>query len=85
MADGYLLNDRDRELIKEMRRELERRRQNSPTPPANELAEGAAAEVYVAKTPGGGIPALDEGPPPIPGSATCAVYSLLQELSLIHI
>lgn len=79
MADGYILNDRDRELLKELRRELERKRQNPAAPPSDELVEAGASEVYVAKTPVDGIPAMTATNPPEPGSAVCDVYSLLEE------
>lgn len=87
MADAYFLNDNDRRTLKELIREFENRRQNQSSQSGDEKPP-QAPEVYVARVPAGGIPALDEGytgtgtgtgsiAPDMPGSAVCAVYRLV--------
>lgn len=75
MADGYLLTERDRAIMREIVAEVRRTIGNTTGRAGVEWDEHQAPEVYVAKTPSGGIPALanDE-----PGSAACYVYRIIE-------
>lgn len=83
MADAYVLSDRDVRVLREMMREFAQRRQNQQST-SEQGTPSAAPEVYVARVPADGIPALDEGftgtgtgtgtMDDSPGYAVCAVY-----------
>lgn len=81
MADGYLISGNDAAILKEVIAEFRGRKGNSTRRPNNEYwDEHQAPEVYVARTPSGGIPKLTEetgaGIVDTPGSATCAIYEI---------
>lgn len=87
MAELYALNEKDQATLREMMREYKGRRQNTPSRTDGD-DKFMAPEVYVARVPAGGIPAIDEGYtgtgtgtgstlPDSPGSAVCAVYRVV--------
>lgn len=86
MADGYLLSENDRRVLKEVVRDYETRRGNVSSR-SEQGTPSAAPEVYVARVPSDGIPALDEGftgtgtgtgtADDSPGYAVCAVYRVV--------
>lgn len=86
MADpaGYWLSERDRDALRDLLEDFRGRRgqrDRAYTPPGLPTAP----EVYVARTPPGGIPALStagtgtgtSGIDDVPGSADCAVYQVV--------
>lgn len=85
MANVYLLSQADRDAVERVLGILGRAPPNAPNRPAvgpwDDVPQ--APEVYVARTPAGGIPALVEqagtGIADQPGSATCRVYRLLPQ------
>jgi hypothetical protein len=84
MADKmYALSETDYQHFREMVQERQRTRANgSQVGLGGQLDEGfQASDVYVARTPSGGIPGLEEfagTSPDEPGSASCQVYKLAQ-------
>ena len=84
MADKmYALSETDYQHFREMVQERQRTRTNgSQVGLGGQLDEGfQASDVYVARTPSGGIPGLEQfagTSPDEPGSASCQVYKLAQ-------
>lgn len=83
MATGYLLTEKDRELIRGLIAEERRRYGGTAQRPHNDGEDWQTPEVYVANTPEGGIPALSDlgtgsgaGPGDVPGYADCDIYKI---------
>ena len=77
--DLFYFNESEARIIKEMIDSFMRRNQQESTigPPPDISDDMFPPEVYVAKIPFGGIPALQTvSGSPIPGSATCDIYKL---------
>lgn len=83
MADeAYYLGREDREKFLALWRDYTSRRAPQPRHPDRKLPQ--TPEVYVARTPPGGIPALDAqgtgtSDDDSPGSATCDLYRIVQD------
>lgn len=84
---GYVLNESDAVIIRQLVDRERQRQQNLRIRPAGEDSDGHASDVYIAHVPAGGIPAITSsggagtGSPAlhgdVPGSAECAVYRRL--------
>lgn len=91
MAEIYWLSANDRQSLKELLREHERRSRNTTGRIGAqdiEHQEYMTPEVYVARTPAGGIPALDENTTgtsttalgdDVPGYAECDIYRIIDD------
>lgn len=87
MADpkGYYLSEGDRKALTELLREHRQRPPNATNRPDPEGEDWFTPEVYIAKTPPEGIPALVEGPDTgtelgegdEPGFADCDIYRII--------
>ncbi len=82
----YVWSEEDIAVLRQMAREFKTRNQSSAGRDKSLPPPGQAPEVYIARSPSGGIPAMVEEPnqgtgtTPIefPGSATCNIYRLLR-------
>lgn len=76
---AYLLSESDRRAIQRLLNESRVRGDTADATPTGH--DGTAPEVYVARTPGGGIPALAAGRgsegSDIPGSAECEIFRVV--------
>jgi hypothetical protein len=77
--DVYYLDREDRENFLALVADLRRRGVGKGSPPASRDDDHLSPEIYVARTPSGGIPALGENGTgtsgdDVPGSATCQIY-----------
>lgn len=83
MARGYFLGEREAAELRQLADKLRKQLANTAGRPGRERPDHQAPEVYVARTPAGGIPALDVNTPgtsnvlaadDTPGSAECAIW-----------
>ena len=75
MDKAIFLTEDDRETLQRVIEVVERRLIDNETGLANGEVH-QAPEVYIAKLPGGGIPAVCVGRVDVPGSATCDIYRI---------
>lgn len=73
---GYPLSQEDRDALRDLWDEWNRRQRGAENRPGADLEEQPAPEVYVAVAPDDGIPALSGT---TPGSAYCTVYTLWED------
>lgn len=77
----YYLNQSDRDVFQDMAREFRSRRPSAGKSRHEETQDNFAPEVYVARTPAGGIAALNAHgtgtTDDVPGSAECNIYRVL--------
>ncbi len=77
MPEGYLLTADELELLQRLLNDSRRRLQNPQARYDSQLGHRFAPEVYVAKSPFSGVPALvdsEDGSTAYPGKATCDIY-----------
>ncbi len=81
MPDGYILSDKDKEVLKKWVEENKHLFSNTSGRPAVPEPDGVTIDIHVARTPTGGIPALTEASgtaiDDVPGSAECEIYRLI--------
>lgn len=82
MADGYLLNEHDLKVIKELLALVKRMPKAHPLRAAEHVDDYPCSDVYVALVPIAGIPAMTLGSTgtstdDVPGSATCEIWRIL--------
>lgn len=80
MADGYYLSESDRQILNELIRDYRSRSSTTSTRAVQRPEYYANADIYLARTPDTGIPALTEATGAsnydTPGSATCYIYKV---------